>query len=604
MSDDTPPDAPRFSVLVPNRNHGRFVGRAIDSVLQQDWPAALREVVVVDDGSSDDSRDRLAAYAGRADVKIVLQDNRGQTAAFAAALAQADGDYVCLLDADDTCLPQRLRRVAEHLALLQAEPATLFLCHDMLVINGVDGEPIARTWFDEINLRRLGPQLHAASAYHPFPFAATSGMVFGRELLQRLMAEVPTFEWPIGSDAVLGHGAMLLAGEVHYLHEALVRYVVHGRNNLATIEDGVFRARPIWQQRWPKLLRFLELLADRLPLPDRERADRIGYVRRLEHASRLGARRPHHRPLLLSFIVDASAETASDRLAATAAAIEAQRSGQHEVVWLLGEGVVDLFADAPGHRAVRAPDGTLAYYRLQAGLQAAKGGFVAFLQAGDIPDPDYAERHLDAHRHGNLPMLTACDLRLLDAEGTVVHPCALVIGQRWGALPQQAQAFGLSLRDWGLAPLAATVFRRTTYMDAFFALPQWPLHERHAGWLWTHYAVLLGGGARLSETLIDIHLPAGAVANASWLSQFVDREGPLPAPDLPRAAETLFEAYARGRRDGHASFAEAWEAHFLRWLLQAGGPPLAPRLAQLAQQCGDAPLAARVQAMLRSFSAR
>ena len=181
------PLLPRFSVLVANYNHAALVTRAVDSVLAQYYPTELLEVIVTDDGSTDDSLTCLSRYAGRSDVRVVAQPNRGQTAAFAAALAQASGDYVCLLDADDRFLPTKLAVLAQTLHDRVAEPETLFLCHDLEILDGADGPAIAASWFEEIGQARFGDHLHVSAAHHIFPFSATSGMVFGRTLLQRLV---------------------------------------------------------------------------------------------------------------------------------------------------------------------------------------------------------------------------------------------------------------------------------------------------------------------------------------------------------------------------------------------------------------------------------
>ena len=162
---------PSFTVLVANHNHAGLVGLAIESVLGQDYPAELRDVVVVDDGSADDSRERLQAYADTPGVRVALQDNRGQTAAYAAALAHARGDYICLLDADDACLPHKLRRLAEHLATLKTSPEALFLCHDTHIVDGIDGTALPTTWFELMGLRRFGALLHVSQVDHSFPFA-------------------------------------------------------------------------------------------------------------------------------------------------------------------------------------------------------------------------------------------------------------------------------------------------------------------------------------------------------------------------------------------------------------------------------------------------
>src|SRR5207302_4981495 len=86
------------SVVVNNHNYERFVGEAVESALAQTYPHT--EVVVVDDGSTDGSRDVLERFRG--DIQLVLKPNGGQRSAFNAGLERSSGDLVCFLDADDT----------------------------------------------------------------------------------------------------------------------------------------------------------------------------------------------------------------------------------------------------------------------------------------------------------------------------------------------------------------------------------------------------------------------------------------------------------------------------------------------------------------------
>ena len=592
---------PSFSVIVANHNHAALVGRAVASVLAQEYPAALREVIVVDDGSTDDSRERLEAWRHHDGVKLVFQENRGQTAAFAAGLAAARGDYVCLLDADDRCHPNKLAAIAQHLATLQADNDNLFLCHDLDILDGTDGAPIASGWFEVINQQRFGPHLHVSVAHHFFPFAVTSGMVYGRRLLDRVMAEVPTWEWRGGADAVLGHAAMILAGEVHYLSQRLGSYVVHGGNALASIEHGQFRAKPVWQDRWPRKLRFLELLVDAQPFSDPERAERLGYIGRLEHAVRAVPTSRRYPQPLLSFVVDAHGAPASWALA-TAEATAAQRDGHHEIVWVADAATLAALPQAcTGTRAPTA-DGADAFARMRAGFAAARGGYLCFMGAGDCPDRLFVAKHLRAHRYGNLPMLTASDVRLIDADGVLVHHAILQTAKGW--TDGSVAAFSHGLRDWPLAPVAAMVLRRTPMLGAFFAADALPLPPRAAGWLLAQYLLQIGGATRLAENLMDLRLPPDATPNASWLSQLVDRDGPLPAIDLAAAAECLFAAYARARSAERAFFSDGWEARFLRWLLQSGGADTAVRLERQARAAADAAWGQRMLAQLRALQTR
>jgi glycosyltransferase involved in cell wall biosynthesis len=114
---------PTFSVVLPTYNYGRYVGQAIESVLAQDVPGGV-EVIVVDDGSTDDTADVVKRYADRG-VQYVWQENRREGAARNNGASRATGDYFAFLDPDDYYLPGKL---AADLARFQApdQPAMVY----------------------------------------------------------------------------------------------------------------------------------------------------------------------------------------------------------------------------------------------------------------------------------------------------------------------------------------------------------------------------------------------------------------------------------------------------------------------------------------------
>lgn len=97
---------PLVTVVIANYNYGRYLAEAIESVRQQDWPAV--ELIVIDDGSSDDS----VAIASRYDLMLLVQANQGVCTARNNAAAHARGEFILFLDADDRLLPGAIRRLA------------------------------------------------------------------------------------------------------------------------------------------------------------------------------------------------------------------------------------------------------------------------------------------------------------------------------------------------------------------------------------------------------------------------------------------------------------------------------------------------------------
>lgn len=94
------------TIAIPCYNSGTTIATAVESALRQDWPNL--EVIVVDDGSSDDSREKLRAFGDRA--HLIEAAHRGGNAARNLALREAKGDWVQFLDADDLLLPAKISR--------------------------------------------------------------------------------------------------------------------------------------------------------------------------------------------------------------------------------------------------------------------------------------------------------------------------------------------------------------------------------------------------------------------------------------------------------------------------------------------------------------
>lgn len=103
---------PLVSLLIPCYNAERYVAEAIESALAQTWPN--KEIIVVDDGSTDGSRDVLNRFMSRG-VKVRHQRNRGQSAAANSAFRHSSGDYIKFFDADDLIHPRLIEQQVERL---------------------------------------------------------------------------------------------------------------------------------------------------------------------------------------------------------------------------------------------------------------------------------------------------------------------------------------------------------------------------------------------------------------------------------------------------------------------------------------------------------
>ena len=114
-------DVPTVSIIIPTYNRADFLKEAIESVLAQTF--CDFELIVVDDGSTDRTRDLLDGYGAR--LRPIFQANRGVSSARNAGIRAAQGRYIALLDSDDLWLPKKL---AAQIAAMEAQP-DIPLCH-------------------------------------------------------------------------------------------------------------------------------------------------------------------------------------------------------------------------------------------------------------------------------------------------------------------------------------------------------------------------------------------------------------------------------------------------------------------------------------------
>jgi glycosyltransferase involved in cell wall biosynthesis len=209
-------------IIVTSYNYGRFLQCAIDSCLRQTY--APTEVVVVDDGSSDDSRDIISSYGSS--VVPVFKSNGGHASAINAGFAACRGDIVCLLDSDDVCEPARTERVA---AAWKEQPGAYLAYHQLQTIDA-DGTRIGRPWPAETWNGDISGRIKRSGGWWPRP--PTSGLCFARSYLERVLP-MPTGA-RVWADAYLAPPAAM-ARPVIGVREQLGLYRLHGENTLSTL---------------------------------------------------------------------------------------------------------------------------------------------------------------------------------------------------------------------------------------------------------------------------------------------------------------------------------------------------------------------------------
>jgi glycosyltransferase involved in cell wall biosynthesis len=215
-------------ILISNHNYGEYLEDAIESARSQTHPNV--KVVVVDDGSTDDSRDRLRRYGDR--VEIVLKENGGQASAFNAGMARAHGDLVIFLDSDDVLCQHAAAAVADVFA---ADPALSRVQFRLAVIDAA-GHPTGVTK-PTAHLQPPTGDLRREELSFPYdiPWLPSSGSAFSSSAIRRILP-IPERDFPRhGADWYTVHLSALL-GTAAWIDDVCARYRVHGRNGYELLE--------------------------------------------------------------------------------------------------------------------------------------------------------------------------------------------------------------------------------------------------------------------------------------------------------------------------------------------------------------------------------
>jgi glycosyltransferase involved in cell wall biosynthesis len=209
---------PLASVVINNFNYGRLLGDAIDSALAQSYEPL--EVVVVDDGSTDGSRDIIASYGDR--VKPVLKQNGGQGSAFNAGFAASSGAIVCFLDADDRFFADKVGRVVD---AFTRHPEAGWCFHALRLIDIRTGCKLPQAEHETTRFIDFRDDIKRGTM--PWFAPATSAISYRRELLEKMLP-MPELEGTSADRYVKMAGLGLAPGV--YLDEELAEQKIHGEN--------------------------------------------------------------------------------------------------------------------------------------------------------------------------------------------------------------------------------------------------------------------------------------------------------------------------------------------------------------------------------------
>jgi hypothetical protein len=216
MTDHTGPDGPLVSIVVLNYNYGRYLPQCLDSALAQDY--APLEVIVVDDGSTDDSRAVIDTYGSR--IIPSFKENGGMVTSMNHGFRLSRGSIVIFIDADDYLLPGA---VADHVRAL-SEPGVVrsqtyltVVSDGQLALSRIPGVPA-----DEGDLRervlKMGPGAYVSSP--------NSGNAWSRRYLEQVFPLPETLRG-LGSDSFLMDSSPLFGRVVTLKPEPRAVYRSH-----------------------------------------------------------------------------------------------------------------------------------------------------------------------------------------------------------------------------------------------------------------------------------------------------------------------------------------------------------------------------------------
>jgi glycosyltransferase involved in cell wall biosynthesis len=231
---------PLVTVLIDTYNYGRYIEEAIGSVLAQDFPTEQREILVVDDGSTDDTEERLRKLGGS--ITYLRKPNGGQASAFNFGLERSRGEIVALLDADDYWLPGKLWRVVEE---FEKHPDAGMVYHKVREFQSQRG------LFKDGGLPLLSGFLPSnAKDLLSYVLYPTSFLAFRRSALEPLLP-IPE-KLTIQADAYLS-GLIVFLAPIVGVPECLAVYRVHGQNLFAD-SSGASSARQELRLKTRRLL--------------------------------------------------------------------------------------------------------------------------------------------------------------------------------------------------------------------------------------------------------------------------------------------------------------------------------------------------------------
>lgn len=213
---------PLVTVVIPTYNYAQYIGDAINSVLQCGYPSHDLEIIVIDDGSTDDTKSSLESHQDL--IQYVYQDNLGKAAATQKGIELAKGKYIFNLDADDLFLPQKIQKVVE---IFEQDSSLTHVSHPALYWNVSTDSKEIEAIPDFIQRRKIkGEEL--INYFYPRRMLFGGGSTFAAKTEFLRKSTIPS-----GVDMFTDEYLVLVAlnkGYTYFLNEPLSIWRIHGKN--------------------------------------------------------------------------------------------------------------------------------------------------------------------------------------------------------------------------------------------------------------------------------------------------------------------------------------------------------------------------------------
>ncbi|NTU49925.1 MAG: glycosyltransferase [Desulfobulbaceae bacterium] len=217
----------KVTVIISNYNYGRYISGAIESVLENEGEY-LHEVIVVDDGSKDESREILSrGYGENEKVKLVFKENGGQFSCFRRGIELATGDILCFLDPDDRYERHYFRKIVE---VYREKSYVDFIYVGYKNIGNKTQVMLKADKDFAVGISSIRVGLTGALFG-----SLTSALSMKRYLAKKILALPPHYDWDwrISADIVIQMGAIIAGGYMYYVAEPLMLRVIHENNAVA-----------------------------------------------------------------------------------------------------------------------------------------------------------------------------------------------------------------------------------------------------------------------------------------------------------------------------------------------------------------------------------